>query len=106
MIIMNRFVVIIFLVVSAWLATDGSRAQAQIIPPGRSPLVPLPPPLPGPKIQVPVVPKLDELPSRNYVPAPRPSFSDKVNTCLDEATAGGLGPGDRDTYVRGCVNSR
>jgi hypothetical protein len=82
-------------------------ASAQIIPPGTSPLnPPQPPPLPAPKIQVPVVPKLDELPSRNYVPAPRPSFSDKVNTCLGEAAAGGLGPGDRDTYVRGCVNSR
>jgi hypothetical protein len=82
-------------------------ASAQIIPPGTSPLnLPQPPPLPGPKIQVPVVPKMDELPARNYVPAPRPSFSDKVNTCLDEATAGGLAPGDRDAYVRGCVNSR
>jgi hypothetical protein len=111
MIIMNRFVVIIFLavnflVVLASLARDGSLAQAQIIPPGTSPLNPLPPPLPGPKIQVPVVPKLDELPSRNYMPGPRPSFSDKVNTCLGEAAGGGLGPGDRDTYVRSCVNSR
>ena len=81
--------------------------SAQIIPPNTSPFnQPQLPPLPGPKIQVPVVPKLDELPSRNYVPAPRPSFSDKVNICLGEATAGGLGPGDRDAYVRSCVNSR
>jgi len=89
------------------VALSAGIASAQIIPPGTSPLnLPQPPPLPGPKIQVPVVPKMDELPSRNYVPAPRPSFSDKVNTCLDEATAGGLAPGDRDAYVRGCVNSR
>jgi hypothetical protein len=86
---------------------NAATLSAQIIPPGTSPFnQPQPPPLPGPKIQVPVVPKMDELPSRNYVPAPRPSFSDKVNSCLDEATAGGVRPGDRDAYVRGCVNSR
>jgi hypothetical protein len=102
---MKSFLFATGLVVAAIL--NAATASAQIITPGTSPLnPPLPPPLPGPKIQVPVVPKLDELPSRNYVPAPRPSFSDKVNTCLGEATAGGLGPGDRDAYVRGCVNSR
>jgi hypothetical protein len=82
-------------------------ASAQIIPPGTSPLtVPLPPPPPPPKIQVPVIPKLDELPTRNYLPAPRPSFSDKITTCLEEGAAAGLGPGDRETYSRTCANSR
>ena len=104
---MNRFLAIILLVVSASLAANGSPAQAQIIPPGASPFSPPPPPpLPGPKIQVPVVPKMDELPSRNYVPAPGPSFSDKVTTCLGEGAAAGFGPGDRDAYVRACANSR
>jgi hypothetical protein len=101
---MKSFLYATGLIVVATL--NAGTVSAQIIPPGTSPLTPLPPPLPGPKIQVPVVPKLDELPSRNYVPGPRPSFSDKVNTCLGEAAAGGLGPGDRDTYVRSCVNSR
>ena len=80
-------------------------APAQIIPPA-GPVIPPPPPLPGPKIQVPVVPKMDELPSRNYVPGPRPSFSDKVTTCLEEAAAAGLGPADRAAYARACANSR
>lgn len=80
-------------------------SPAQIIPPA-GPVIPPPPPLPGPKIQVPVVPKIDELPSRNYVPGPRPSFSDKVTTCLEEGTAAGLGPADRAAYTRACANSR
>ncbi len=102
---MQSFLFATGLIAAAILNT--ATASAQIIPPGTSPLnQPQPPSLPGPKIQVPVVPKMDELPSRNYVPAPRPSFSDKVNSCLNEAAAGGLAPGDRDTYVRGCVNSR
>jgi Rieske Fe-S protein len=102
---MKRFLFATVLVVAAML--NAETASAQIIPPNTSPFnQPQPPPLPAPKIQVPVVPKMDELPSRNYVPAQRPSFSDKVNTCLDEATAGGLRPGERDAYVRACANSR
>jgi hypothetical protein len=104
---MKSLLLVAGIVMAAALGAAG--ASAQIVQPGGSafnPPLPPPPPLPGPKIGVPVIPKLDELPSYNYVPAPRPSFSDKVNTCLGEATAGGLGPGDRDAYVRGCVNSR
>lgn len=90
------------------LVLNAGSVSAQIIPPNTSPLNPPPQPLPlpGPKIEVPVVPKLDELPSRNYVPAPRPSFSEKVTTCLAEGAAGGLGPGDRAAYARACANSR
>jgi hypothetical protein len=81
--------------------------SAQLIPPGMPPFnPPLPPPLPGPKIEVPKVPKLDELPQRNYLPAPRPSFSDKITTCLEEGAAAGLAPGDREAYARACANSR
>jgi hypothetical protein len=88
------------------IALGAENASAQIIGPSALP-PPQPPPLPGPKIEVPKVPKLDELPERNYVPAaPRPSFSDKVNTCLDEAAANELAPADRDSYVRACANSR
>jgi len=83
--------------------------SAQIVQPGGSsvnPPLPPPPPLPGPKIQVPVVPKMDEIPSYNYVPGPRPSFGDKVTTCLQEGAAAGLDPGDRAAYSRACANSR
>ena len=103
---MRRFLIVSSFVVAAIFGAEN--ASAQIIGPGTSPLnLPQPPPLPGPKIEVPKVPKMDELPERNYVPkTPRPSFSDKVNICLDEAAASGLAPGDRDTYVRACANSR
>jgi hypothetical protein len=103
---MKSFLIASSVVIAATLGAGG--ASAQIFPPGTSQLnpVPPPPPLPGPKIEVPKVPKLDELPSRNYVPGPRPSFSDKMTTCLEEGAAGGLRPGDREAYARACANSR
>ena len=65
---------------------------------------PLPPPPPPPRIEVPVVPKLDE-PSRPVQQvAPRESFSDRIIRCLDEAAAAGLGPADRAAYSRACAN--
>jgi hypothetical protein len=91
--------------VAAMLVGLGTASAQVMIPPGASPYSPQPP-LPGPKIQVPVVPKLDELPSYNYLPTPRPSFSDKITTCLQEGAAAGLGPGDREAYSRSCANSR
>jgi hypothetical protein len=42
--------------------------------------------------------------SQSYAPAPRPSFSDRINTCLDDAAASGLGPNARATYSRTCAN--
>lgn len=82
-------------------------ATAQIIPPNTSPFnPPLPQPPPPPKIEVPVIPKLDELPTRNYVAPAGPSFSDKITTCLEEGAAAGLGPGDRAAYARSCANNR
>ena len=103
---MKRLSIIVCAVAAELYAVDA--ASAQIIPPGGSqfnPLnAPLPPPLPPPKIEVPVIPKMDALPSYNYVPAPRPSFSDRVTTCLEEGAAAGLGPGDREAYSRACAN--
>ncbi|WP_298255346.1 hypothetical protein [Bradyrhizobium sp.] len=101
---MRRFLIVGSLVTAVALGVG--RVSAQIIPPAGRPIIPSPPPLPGPKIQVPVVPKMDELPSRNYVPGPRPSFSDKITTCLEEGAAAGLGPADRAAYARACANSR
>jgi Rieske Fe-S protein len=102
---MKKSLIVASLVIAV-VASTGN-ALAQIIPPGGSQFnPPLPQPLPGPKIEVPVVPKMDELPSRNYLPAQRPSFSDRITTCLEEGAAGGLGPGDREAYSRSCANSR
>lgn len=101
---MKRFLILGGVIMA--VALGAGTASGQIIGPGGLPPA-QPPPLPGPKIEVPKVPKMDELPERNYVPTtPRPSFSDKVNACLDEAAASGLAPGDRDSYVRACANSR
>ncbi len=83
----------------------GSAASAQLIPPGGSqfnPPIPLPPP--PPKIEVPVIPRMDAVPRPNYAPAPRPSFSDRISKCLDDAAASGLGPNERAAYSRACAN--
>jgi len=85
----------------------GSIASAQtIIPPGGSPLLnaPLPPPLPEPKIAPAVVPKMDAPLQQNYASPSRPSFGDRITTCLQTGTAAGLGPSDREAYSRSCAN--
>jgi hypothetical protein len=94
---------ILLVMFAALLAADA--ALAQVIPPGGSQFnPPLPAPLPTPKITVPVAPQMDALPRQNYAPAPRPSFSDRITTCLEQGGAAGLGPGDRETYSRSCAN--
>ena len=103
---MKRLSIVAFTLAAALFAADA--AFAQVIPPGGSqfnPLnAPLPPPLPPPKIEVPVVPQMDAPPRQNYLPAPRPSFSDRITTCLDDGAAAGLGPSDREAYSRACAN--
>ena len=80
-------------------------ASAQLIPPGTSQFSPpLPASPPPPKIEVPVVPQMDAPVTQNYAPPPRPSFGDRINTCLDQAAASGLGPNERATYLRSCAN--
>jgi hypothetical protein len=80
-------------------------SHAQLIPPGGSQFnPPLPPPPPPPKIEAPVVPQMDAPLSQNYAPAPRPSFGDRINSCLDTAAASGLGPNERAAYSRACAN--
>jgi hypothetical protein len=66
---------------------------------------PLPPPPPPPKIEVPKVPEMDAPLRYDYVPAtPRPSFSDRIARCLDEAAAAGVRPSRRAAYSRACAN--
>ena len=82
-----------------------SAASAQPIPPGGSQFnPPLPPPPPPPKIEAPVIPQLDAPAHPNYMPAPGPSFGERISKCLDDAAASGLGPGERSAYSRGCAN--
>jgi len=102
---MKRLLVIACVFATAFVATNA--AFAQFIPPGASKFnPPLPPPPPSPKIEVPVVPQMDAPPRQNYQAAPRPSFSDKITTCLQEGAAAGLSPSDREVYSRACANSR
>ena len=87
-------------------ALYGGTAFAQFIPPGSSQFNPPPPaPPPPPKIEVPAIPKMDEVPKRSYAPVARQkSFGDRVSKCLDDAAAAGLGPNERATYSRNCAN--
>jgi hypothetical protein len=80
-------------------------ASAQVIPPGGSQFnPPLPPAPPPPNITAPVIPQMDAPLQPNYAPAPRPSFGDRINSCLDQAAASGLGPSERAAYSRSCAN--
>jgi hypothetical protein len=100
---MKRLSILVCTVVAVLLAAGV--ASAQIIPPGGSQFnPPLPPPLPPPKIEAPVVPQMDAPTSQTYLPSPRPSFSDRITSCLDEAAANGLGPSARAAYARSCAN--
>jgi hypothetical protein len=95
---------IVICAVTAALIFAGA-ASAQVIPPGGSQFnPPLPPPLPAPRIEPPVIPQMDAPITQNYAPAPRPSFSDRITTCLDEAAASGLDPSARAGYSRSCAN--
>ncbi|MGB9115137.1 hypothetical protein [Bradyrhizobium sp.] len=100
---MKRLSILACVAAAALIAAD--TAFAQFIPPGGSQFnPPLPPPPPPPKIEVPVVPQMDTPPRQNYLPAPRPSFGDRITTCLEEGATAGLGPGDREEYSRNCAN--
>jgi hypothetical protein len=79
-------------------------AFAQFIPPGSSPYNPPPPaPPPPPKIEVPAIPKANEVPRRSYAPPRQKSFRERVTKCLDDAAAAGLGPNERAHYSRNCA---
>jgi hypothetical protein len=100
---MKRSSTFVCAVIAALFAANA--AFAQVIPPGGSEFnPPLPPPPPPPRIEAPVIPQMDAPMTQNYAPAPRPSFSDRITTCLDEAAASGLGPSARAAYSRACAN--
>jgi hypothetical protein len=100
---MKRSSILVCTMMAALLASNA--AFAQVIPPGGSLLnPPLPPPPPPPRIEAPVIPQMDAPTTQNYAPAPQPSFSDRITSCLDEAAANGLGPSARAAYSRACAN--
>ena len=101
---MKRLLIIACVVTAALIAADAAPAQVLIAPGGSKFNPPLPAPPPSPKIEVPVVPQMDATPSQSYQPAPRPSFSNRITTCLSDAAAGGLGAGEREAYSRTCAN--
>jgi hypothetical protein len=115
-----------FVILPALFAVVAVSAHAQIPPaPGTSPVIPYPtapPPPPPPPITVPQVPQMNSPPKfelQNTSPSlveqgapPKPvlkrqrrgpSFSDRVQRCLDEAAAIGLGPNERAAYSRSCA---
>jgi hypothetical protein len=65
-------------------ALSAAPAVAQVIGvPGNPALItPLPPAPPPPRIEVPVVPQLGDLPRQQNVPQARRSFSDRITDCL------------------------
>src|SRR6266480_2718558 len=103
--LMKRLPTLIVALMLALLAGPAAFAQLQNSLPGGSQFnPPPPPPPPPPKIEVPKVPQMDAPLSYDYRPAPRPSFSDRVVRCLDEAAAAGLKPSRRAAYSRSCAN--
>jgi hypothetical protein len=82
------------------LAQDPSSPNPTLLPPP-------PPPPPPPTIEVPKVPKMDEIPTSPKAALPRRgSFGDRVRGCIEEGAAMGLGPNERAAYSRACANAR
>jgi hypothetical protein len=102
---MKRSSMLLCAVMSALLAASAASAQ-QVIPPGGSQFnPPMPPPPQAPKIEVPVIPKMDAPPSPPRIQGlQRGPFSDRISKCLDDAAASGLGPNERAAYSRACAN--
>jgi hypothetical protein len=106
---MKRLSILVCVAAAALIVANGALAQFNppgILPGGSRFNPPPPPPPPSPKIEAPVVPQMDAPPRQNYQAEPRPSFSDRITTCLQEGAAAGLGPSDREEYSRACANSR
>ena len=102
---MKQLLILVGVVVASLVAGEVASAQ-QMIPPGASRFDPPPPPPPQfPKVEVPVVPKMDAPPSQPHVQSStRGSFSDRITNCLHEGAAAGLGPNERAAYSRSCAN--
>lgn len=119
-----RYSLVLSLFIVSCLAV-ATNAYAQIPPaPGTSPVIPFPtapPPPSPPPITIPAVPQMNSPPRfelQNTTPsrvdgdvyvAPkaraqkRNSFGERMQRCLDEGAALGLGPNERAAYSRSCA---
>ena len=89
--------------ISAMMA--GAAFGQQMVPPGWSQFnPPLPAPLPPPRIEAPVIPKMDVPSQPRAASARRRSFGDRITQCLQDGAAAGLGPSARAAYSRACAN--
>lgn len=80
-------------------------AFAQGLLPPATALPPPPPPPPPPVIEVPKVPKMDDMPASPKAALPQQgSFGKRMSQCLGEAAAAGLGPNESAAYSRACAN--
>jgi hypothetical protein len=103
--LMARSVLSVLAITSLLLAVNAGHAQSPNNLVGGSQFnPPLPAPLPPPRIEAPRIPQLDAPIHYDYRPAPRPSFSDRISRCLDEAAAAGVKPSHRAAYSRNCAN--
>lgn len=97
-------------IVAASLVAVSASASAQFagrtFGPSPSPLLfpPPPPAPPPPRIEVPVVPRMDAPVLPRASVTPRPSYSDRIERCLDEAAARGVGAADRAGYSTACAH--
>ena len=89
----------------AMLAAAAPACAQGLIPPPATALPPPPPPPPPPVIEVPKVPKMDDMPASPKAALPqRGSFGERMSRCMDDAAAAGLGPNERAAYSRACAN--
>ncbi len=102
---MKTFVAAICILSLAITLAGGDVALAQDFSSPPNILPPPPPAPPPPKLEVPKIPKMDEVPGSPGIPLPqRGSFSDRVTRCIEEGAAAGLGPNERAAYSRTCAN--
>jgi hypothetical protein len=87
------------------MLTAGTALGQQMVPPGWSQFnPPLPAPLPQPRIEAPVIPRMDAPSQPRAASVRRRSFGDRVTQCLQDGAAAGLGPSARAAYSRPCAN--
>lgn len=102
---MKTFAAAVWILSLAVALAGGYAVRAQDFSPPPNILPPPPPPPPPPKLEIPKIPKMDEIPDSPKAALPqRGSFSDRITRCIEEGAAAGLGPNERAAYSRACAN--